>query len=310
LTALAAHLGQPRLLDASALPSDIQTLTREKRFSHTLCVVLAIMDDWCIATVDAPSFETLFSRPRRDPPQDLTNTAQTQDPTVLDITISGSQFHGFESFSIENLQLSNDRALEWATSRLRLYGPVPAMRFLQCWDPQNARVPRVILSEKDTTTYLTVSLFEPAITAAIFIRAQHLGLTAVQGAKYPSGSWDLIDCSTIGGGGRADYALVRFSDVLVFRHQYVALMEFKTWHVCQSKGKDVDGQHANRIPVIQHLQDWLEREGGYIPMDPLNSPPRPSDDFNWYPHAWQRKIQKILFQVRSDRNRTSSPLTT
>jgi len=77
-------------------------------------------------------------------------------------------------------------------------------------------------------------------------------------------------------------------------------MEFKTWHVCQSNGEDLDGQHLRSIPVIESLQQWLENERGYLPMDPPNSPPRNPKQLNYYEGAWKKKLQKILFQVRSD----------
>jgi hypothetical protein len=268
------------------------------------------MDDWCTPTADAPSFEAAFSRPRLPPPPDCTVTTKTKTPKELDINISGSQLQGFGRLSIENLMLSNDRGLAWATGRLRDYGPFPSQRYRQYWDPQMAVVPRIIRSEEDTTTYLKLVLFEPAVTAAIFIRAQHLGLAAAQGAAYPDGNWELINCSTTGAGsGRSDHALVRFSTAPVSQLRFVALMEFKTWHVCQSNGEDVDGQHVPRIPVIQQLERWLAEKDGYIPMDPPESLPRSSHDFNWYNTAWKKKLQKILFQVRSDPIRTSLPLT-
>jgi hypothetical protein len=81
--------------------------------------------------------------------------------------------------------------------------------------------------------------------------------------------------------------------------------------VCHSNGVDFNDRHQSPIHVLQYLPEWLEREGGYIPMDKSGSPSTRTDGaFDWHTQPWQRKIQKILFQVRSDRIRTSSPLTT
>ena len=205
--------------------------------------------------------------------------------------------------------LSSSRGLAWATSCLRDYGPLPSEQYCQYWNPQLALVPRTIRSELDTMTYLKLMLIEPAITAAIFIRAQHLGLTAAQGAVYPRGNWELVDCSTSGAGsGWSDHALIRFSTVRTSHLQFVALMELKTWHMCQINGEDLDGQCALSIPMIENLERWIEEQHGYIPMDPPGSQPRLLAMFNYYRDAWKKKLQKILFQVRSDLICPSSPL--
>jgi hypothetical protein len=89
------------------------------------------------------------------------------------------------------------------------------------------------------------------------------------------------------------------------------VIETKPSRVCHSNGDDFNGQHQSPIHILQYLPEWLEREGGYISMDKSGSPSTRTDGaFDWYTQPWQRKIQKILFQVRSDRVRTLSPLTT
>ena len=259
------------------------------------------MDDWHLSTTDVPSFEVLFSRLRRPLPPDRTVTTKTKAPVDIDINISGSQLQGFRRLSIENLVLSSDHGLAWAIDLLQAYGPLPSIRYCQCWDPRLPVLPRQIRSEEDTATYLKIMLIEPAVAAAVFIRAQHLGLTAAQGSVYPEHNWELVNCSTSGrGSGRSDHAIVRSLPVRTSDLRFVALMEFKTWHVCQSNGEDLDGQRLPSIPVIENLQQWLEEEGGYIPMDPPNAPPRQAKQFNYYEDAWKKKLQKILFQVRSD----------
>jgi hypothetical protein len=51
--------------------------------------------------------------------------------------------------------------------------------------------------------------------------------------------------------------------------------------------------------VLEHLREWIDHQEGYVPMDPPGSSftSRPPGEFHWYPVAWQKKIQKILFQV-------------
>ena len=271
------------------------------------------MEGWRLSTPDVPSFEALFSRPRQPPPLDQTESTKTQAPDEFNINVSSSQLHGFGTLSIENLPLSkdSDHGLAWAIDLLRAYGPLPNPRFSTYWDPEVPVLPQYIRFETETMDYLKAMLFKPAVAAAVFIRAQHLGLTAAQGTVYPRRNWELINCSTGGqGSGRADYALVHSSPKLASRLHFVATMEFKTWHVCNSNGEDLDGRRPRRIAVIEHLPQWLEHMGGYIPMDPPNSGPRKPKQFNYYGEAWKRKLQMILFQVRSGLIRPSSPLTT
>jgi hypothetical protein len=164
------------------------------------------MEGW---SADGPSFATLFSRPRLPPPPDHTTHTSTLNPTALDISMSGSHFHGFAKLSIDNLQLSNDHTLQWATNLLGQYGPTPLDLNATVWDLRFHRrnIPQRIRSENDTMSYLKISLVDPALTTAIFIRAQHLGLTAEHGSQYPLGNWELFDCSSTGRSGRGTMGL-------------------------------------------------------------------------------------------------------
>jgi hypothetical protein len=255
------------------------------------------MNDWLPTEL---SLATLLSRLRHPPPPDRTTHTSTLNPNDIDMLASGPHFHGFSKLSIENLRLSDDHTLEWATNRLSEYGPTPLDVTADVWDPVHHgwTIPRDIRSENDTMSYVKISLINPSLTAAIFIRAQHLGLTAADGAQYPFGNWQLIDCSTTGRSGRGDYGVIR-SD----RDDdcFAAVFETKTSRVCHSVGEDFNGQYRHPIHILQYLPEWLEREGGYIPMDRSGSlSTRNKGAFDWYTQPWQKKTQKILFQVRSD----------
>jgi hypothetical protein len=206
------------------------------------------------------------------------------------------QFHGFRVLQIKDLTLSNDHGLGWATGLLRQYGPVVTMENSAAWvisAMQFANRPS-ILSEHDTMTHIEITLLRPALIVAIFIRAQHLRLSA---AQYPCNFY-VINCSSTGRSGRADYGIVRLSDSL---QQYAVVIEAKRARVCRSNGHDLDGTGHKSFPILEYVQTWLARSGGYVSMDKSGSPSeRTGAAFEWYDEAWQCKLQKFLFQVRSD----------
>jgi hypothetical protein len=227
------------------------------------------------------------------------------------MSLSGPHFHGFDRLLIEDLKISDDHKLDWATGLLHQFGPRVSPRNIAIWRIEAMEVinPPQIKSENDTMSYIQLSVIRPALTAAIFIRAQHLGLSAADLAQYPSNFY-IIDCSTIGGSGRGDFGIARLSDVDCDSDHFAVVIETKRARVCRSNGQDLDGKGHNSVPVLEYLQEWLQRDG-YIPMDQSGFPSeRKNGAFDWYDQPWQHKIQKFLFQVRSDPIRTSWPLIT
>ena len=258
------------------------------------------MDDW---SANEPSFATLFSRLRQPPPPSHVTQTGTLPLMPLDMVTSGQYFHGFARLSIENLHLSDDYKLDWATDRLREYGPTPLDLNASVWDTRfhYRDIPEAIHSKNDTMLYVEISLIKLALTAAVFLRAQHLGLTSPDAVRYPCGHWHLVNCSSTGLSGQGDYGVVRSSNVPLKDQCFAAVFEIKTSRVCHSNGVDFNDLNQSPIHVLQYLPEWLEREGGYIPMDKSGSfLTRTDGAFDWHTQPWQRKIQKILFQVRSD----------
>jgi hypothetical protein len=252
-----------------------------------------------------PHLQHVFSRLRQPLPFNQVTHTGTLPPMPLDMVASGQYFHGFGSLSIENLYLSDDHKLDWVTDRLHQYGPTPLGRHATVWDTDvhHQNIPEAIDSENDTMmSYVEISLIKPALTAAVFIRAQHLGLTSPDSVRHPRGHWRLVNCSSTGESGRGDYGVIRTSNVPLKDQCLAAVIEIKTSRVCRSNGTNIDDRYQSPIHVLQYLPEWLERRGGYIPMDESGSPSTRTDGaFEWYERPWQKKTQKILFQVRSHR---------
>jgi hypothetical protein len=98
-------------------------------------------------------------------------------------------------------------------------------------------------------------------------------------------------------------------DQILRDQQYAVVIETKRARVCRSNGQDLDGIGRNSIAIMEYLQMWLAHSGGYVSMDKSGSlSARTGAAFDWYDEAWKCKLQKYLFQVRSDWIRTSLPL--
>jgi hypothetical protein len=182
-------------------------------------------------------------------------------------------------------QISEEHTLQWASTLLGTYGPYPQVSFEEYWDPDRVsrRAPDVIASEDDTCSYFRVSILDPAVTAAIFLHAQHAGLTPEQAGGFPQCNWVIRNTSNIGSSGRPDLTMLDPSK------KPSAVAEGKTARVCSCYG----------ISVVKELPGWFQENADVIPIHaPGFSPHSPNYD-TIYPYAipWKRKLQYFFFQV-------------
>ena len=245
-----------------------------------------VMEDWS-EDVGVERFAAMLSKLRLGTPADKTRTNKTQDFDQVDMAASRPHFHEIAKLSIEDFKISDDHTLDWATRLLRQYGPVQDTSNIIIWDRQSLGPlnPSTILSENDTMIYIRISILQPALATAKFLRSQHLGLSAPDPCKF-----EIFNCSSSGISGRADFGIVDK------KKWFCTAIETKTYRVCRSKGLDTDERYHGSLPLLPYLQWWLESEGGSIAMTYDAS----QKNFTKYNHLGKNKIQKILFQVRSD----------
>lgn len=250
------------------------------------------MDSWARAdpeTTISRSFANLFSILQLPPPPDNTNTTTTKQPTSLipaEVEISGPSFHSLQKMDVSQFELSKEHTFEWACKLLEDYGPSPQARYDDFWDPikMNHRVPRRIFSECDARMYFKTCVLEPALSAAIFLHAQHESLTASQSGGYPRYKWDVRDVRS----DRSECAMM----LTCFEtcDEPVIIAEGRASSVCSS---------GDTADVIEKLPDWFEELGGVIPMGTPGSSlaTGTADSVNIYDTSWKQRLQAFFFEV-------------
>jgi hypothetical protein len=200
---------------------------------------------------------------------------------------------------VDNLKISESKTLRWAIDRLSQYCPL-----IEEEEDQRAvwRPPKIIfspiLSENDTMKHGQYTFLEPALTAAIFLYAQHYGLSPEEAGRHPFGNWACQDRSTIGSGKRTDFVIARLHMVGRTAKDPVAVVcEAKTSHVCRSNGWLVDGRYSESVSIFPELQRWLERDNTVPILDPRALNTSQAEGPAEFPQPWQRKIQHIMLQV-------------
>lgn len=254
---------------------------------ETLCDP-SIMESWATASLSIRSFADLFSASRHPPPRDNTEVTSTKQPSAAEVEISGRSFHYLERMQPSHLQISEEHTLKWASTLLDAYGPSPQLGYEEYWDPAriDRRGPDIIISEKDTCSYFKISVLEPALTAAIFLHAQHMRLTAKRAGGYPRYNWAVRDRSIIGSSRRAGLSVMLSRS----SNSPAVIADAKTSRTCRGTAAD---------SVITMLSEWFQTLGDIIPMDSPDFPHsiRRIGTINTYDSPWQQKLQYFFFEV-------------
>jgi len=245
------------------------------------------MDSWAPTSTSIQSFAHLFSDVRLPSPPDKTDATTTKQPSYVEVEISGRSFHSLQRMDVSRLEISKEHTLEWACILLEEYGPYPQPGYEEFWVPTrvNHRAPGKIFSGNDVREYFQVSVLEPALSAAIFLHAEHVSLTASQSGGYPRYKWDVRSQSVSTRSGCA-MLQIHFETC----NEPIIIAEGRTSRAC-SIGDTAD--------VIGKIPDWFEEVGDVILMDPPGSSPatRPAGSVNIYDAPWKHRLQGFFFQV-------------
>ena len=254
------------------------------------------MQSWFRADLAKPEqkpFSTLLATARIPTPHDRTKTTKTGQPDAKEIADITSTFHTLQRLDVRDLKISESETLQWAIDRLSKYCPLVEEEADQwtIWKPPKTIFPP-IQSEKDTMKHGQYTFIEPALTAAIFLYAQHYGLSPEEAGCHPFGNWAVQDRSTIGSETRTDLVIAKLNMVGRTGKDPVAVVcEAKTSHVCRSNGFPLDAQYSYSLFILPELQRWLERDNT-IPIVPFDTSHEDASE-----RAWQRKLRNILLQV-------------
>ena len=231
------------------------------------------------------SFLEEFDRTPCQLPESTVLGTTVKGLSMDEIVSSGPSFLHVKPLDISSFTLSHStesssdvRNLEWTRSILSTHGHDG--QIVSIWSPAEIQylVPPQISSEGDTAVYIVNAFLKRALAAAICLFNNAAGL-----APEPFlSACTILNTSSIGPSGRADLSIQR-------GNRHCVLVEAKTYRANTSFN----------ISIFEQINDnWLTTTAG-TPMDPAGSPQRPEGDINWYGLPWQRKAQKILFQVRS-----------
>jgi hypothetical protein len=178
--------------------------------------------------------------------------------------------------------------LDWAKHSLSAFGPNLGSAGDAYWTLQGISeggLPGVIESKRHLKDYIYKAFLQRATCAAIFFYHYSLSLPTT---SFPGSDAQLVDRSDFAGGGRSGLELV-------FHSQPLCLFEMK--RVCRSTDQ------ANTLEKLGNKWDeWPENmmDGqGYVSIElqDCDLEDRGYTELKWYPEGWQKKAQKILYQV-------------
>ena len=257
------------------------------------------MQSWVAADPDHPTFMALLSHRAIPTPPDRAISTETDELDPIDVASTGSGFRALRRLHFDNMKISDTETLTWAADLLSRYSPLLGKDDSFIWTPPISILPDSILSEQDTAMYGKYAFLQPALTAAIFLHANHYRLSPTEAGRHPFGNWAVQDRSIVGSGRQKDLVIARRHVAGKMTMDPIAVAcQAVTSFMCCSKGTNTDGVYSHDIPVMHELQRWLEHHET-IPMVPPEesqavwSPSR----LAYYPEAWQRRIQNFMFQV-------------